>query len=46
MSQSIQLYIVFLFFFSSVKAGEDASIWGWALVCAVNPLLTLRWFVF
>ena len=29
---------VFLFFFS-VKAGTDALVWEWALVCAVNSLL-------
>lgn len=39
LSQSIQLHIVFLFFFLSVKAGTDASVWEWALVCAVNSLL-------
>ena len=26
-------------FFLSVKAGTDASVWEWALVCAVNSLL-------
>ena len=27
------------FFFFSVKAGTDALVWEWALVCAVNSLL-------
>lgn len=42
LSQSIQLHLGFLsffFFFLSVKAGTDASVWEWALVCAVNSLL-------
>ena len=41
LSQSIQLHLVFLFlsFFFSVKAGTDALVWEWALVCAVNSLL-------
>ena len=41
LSQSIQLHLVFLFlsFFFSVKAGTDALVWDWALVCAVNSLL-------
>ena len=38
LSQSIQLHFVFIFFFSD-KAGTDALVWEWALVCAVNSLL-------